>query len=119
MTAPATLLTDQALDQTEQVYNGGDSIWAALVNRLIDGITSISKPQEFQAHMNDVDLWLLQTKRKLVYGLFGVFLVGLVCFAFAFAFGFLGPSLQNVALFTGGAGASAGIGAAAATINKT
>lgn len=103
---------------TSQVYNGGDSIWAALVNHLIDGITSISQPHEFQAHMNDVDLWLLKTKRSVIYLAAIAIFLGLVIFAFLLAFDVIGPDIENVAGFTVVFAAFGAIGSAAASVGK-
>lgn len=100
------------------MYNGGDSIWAALVNRLIDGITSISDPQEFQAHMNDVDLWLLKKRRTVFYVIAAATFLALVVLAFLFAFGVIGPEFQNIALFTTVFAAFGGSGSAAASVGK-
>ena len=46
--------------QNAWVYNGGDCIWAALVNNLVDGVESTYGKEKFRAHLSGVDLWWLK-----------------------------------------------------------
>ena len=52
--------------QDAWVLDGSDSTWAALVNKLVDGVEAAHGHAEFRTHVSGVDLWQLRWQRRVL-----------------------------------------------------
>ena len=77
------------MHQNAWVYNGGDCIWAALVNELVNGVESTYGKEEFRAHLNDIDLWRLNLRSRVTYVCTLVFVVATIVLVALFVEGTL------------------------------
>ena len=77
------------MHQNAWVYNGGDCIWAALVNELVDGVESTYDKEEFRAHLNDIDLWRLRLRSRFTTFFTLVFVVTVIVLVVLFVDGTL------------------------------
>ena len=83
--------------QNAWVYNGGDCIWAALVNRLVGGVEGTYGKKKFRAHLSGVDLWW-QTWRSWLTKLVGcVFIIAMIVLVTLLAVGTLAVPTQEQA----------------------
>ena len=71
------------------MYSGGDCIWAALVNELVDGVESTYGEEEFRAHLNNIDLWRLRLRSRVTNICMLVFVVTVIVLVVLFVDGTL------------------------------
>ena len=90
-------------------------MWAALVNKLVDGVETTYGKIQFRAHLGGVDLWR-QTWRSRLTNLLGcVFVIAMIVLVTLFAAGTLAVPTQEQAedWWTAYAAVAASVGAVA------